>query len=109
MDVTLSSLDRLMTVTSGALCYGHFGMRTDGPDLLARHRRQLLLWQDILSAEVQKEGIISEAGTEACVDLMLANDPNLVGFRQLPPEVQQRERGFLRNSIKGFIGYLASR
>jgi glyoxylase-like metal-dependent hydrolase (beta-lactamase superfamily II) len=109
MDVTLSSLDRLMAVTPGVVCYGHFGMRTDGPDLLARHRRQLLLWQDILAAEVQKEGIISESGTEACVDLMLANDPNLVGFRQLPPEVQQRERGFLRNSIKGFIGYLASR
>jgi glyoxylase-like metal-dependent hydrolase (beta-lactamase superfamily II) len=109
MDVTLSSLDRLMTVSTGAVCYGHFGMREDGPDLLARHRRQLLLWQDILSAEVQKRGDISEEGIEACVELMLATDPNLIGFAQLPPVVQQRERGFLRNSVKGFTGYLASR
>ena len=41
------------------------------------------------------------------VDLLLAKDPLLNGFSQLAPEVQVRERGFLRNSVKGFAGYLA--
>ena len=38
---------------------------------------------------------------------MLATDPLLDGFSRLPPAVQDRERGFLRNSVKGFSGYLA--
>jgi hypothetical protein len=42
------------------------------------------------------------------VDLMLAEDPLLDGFSQLAPDVQERERGFLTNSVKGFAGYLAS-
>jgi hypothetical protein len=41
------------------------------------------------------------------VDLLLDEDPLLRGFSQLAPEVQARERGFLRNSVKGFAGYLA--
>jgi hypothetical protein len=38
---------------------------------------------------------------------MLRKDPNLKGFEQLAPEVQDRERGFLLNSVKGFAGYLS--
>jgi hypothetical protein len=31
----------------------------------------------------------------------------LAGFASLPADVQERERGFIINSIKGYWGYLA--
>ena len=45
---------------------------------------------------------------QACSRHLLDNDPLLAGFVHLPSDVQQRERTFMLNSIKGYWGYLAS-
>ena len=42
-----------------------------------------------------------------CIERLLTLDPLLADYDVLTPEVQQRERDFLRNSIRGFWGYLA--
>ena len=108
MGTSLDSLDRLLAMAPANLCYGHFGMQSEGSTLLARHRRQLLFWEQTLAAEARRRDIFSDESADGCVDLMLASDPNLEGFAQLPTAVQERERGFLRNSVKGFTGHLAS-
>jgi glyoxylase-like metal-dependent hydrolase (beta-lactamase superfamily II) len=109
LETSLSSIDRLMATRPEALCYGHVGMRKDGMNMLVRHREQLLFWERTLAVEVAGMDENSADVANRWVDLLLAKDPLLHGFSQLPPEVQVRERGFLRNSVKGFAGYLASR
>lgn len=108
LETSLASIDKLMAVGPGAMCYGHFGMRKDGTNMLARHRQQLNLWHEILSAEAVRGGMDEASIASHWVDLLLAADPLLHGFSQLAPAVQTRERGFLLNSARGFAGYLAS-
>ena len=75
--------------------------------MLARHRDQLFFWEKTLVAALNEGNSGLQEDYEGLVDLMLRKDPNLKGFEQLAPEVQERERGFLLNSVKGFVGYLA--
>lgn len=109
LETSLASIDRLMAIRPERLCYGHFGMQADGTRLLSKHRNQLLFWHRMLAAEMV--GGASSAGdaVDGWVDLLLAKDPLLHGFGRLTVEEQSRERGFLRNSVKGFAGYLANR
>ncbi|MBC2711618.1 MAG: MBL fold metallo-hydrolase [Desulfosarcina sp.] len=107
LETSLSSIDRLMAARPVALCYGHFGMRKDGMDMLARHREQLLFWNKTLETEAAGGGMDASDFADRWVDLLLAADPLLHGFSQLAPDVRARERGFLLNSVKGFAGYLA--
>lgn len=109
LETSLASIDRLMAATPQALCYGHFGMRTDGMAMLAKHRDQLLFWEQRLDARVAEGDGGDTDVADRWVDLMLKVDPFLQGFAQLPPAVQARERSFLLNSVKGFAGYLSTR
>ena len=109
LETSLASIDRIMDVRPAKICYGHFGLQDDGLAMLARHRNQLLFWETILGAEAASQGADARSDVENWVDLMLHTDPLLRSFGLLPPEVQNRERGFLVNSAKGFAGYLESK
>lgn len=109
LETSLASIDRIMAAAPQTICYGHFGLQDDGPRMLARHRDQLLFWEKVLGAAMSEGNARSKDDYEGLVDLMLRKDPNLKGFGQLTPDVQERERGFLLNSVKGFAGYFADR
>ncbi len=108
LETSLSSIDRLLATRPETLCYGHFGIRKGGMNMLARHREQLLFWERTLAVESAGADEDSAVVANRWVDLLLAEDPLLSAFSQLSPEVQVRERGFLYNSVRGFAGYLAS-
>jgi hypothetical protein len=40
---------------------------------------------------------------------LLAEDPFLAGFSQFPAPAQEREKYFLSNSIRGFLGWLSAK
>lgn len=106
LETSVASIERIMAARPARICYGHLGMQPDAMALLAEHRDQLNFWRETLAAEIHPETDLA-AHTDRWVDLMLATDPLLAGFSRLAPAVQDRERGFLRNSVKGFAGYLA--
>ena len=108
LETSLSSIDRLIATRPESICYGHFGIRKDGMNMLVRHRDQLLFWRNTLAVEAAGGAMGSLDFANRWVDLLLAEDPLLHGFSQLSPDVQVRERNFLLNSVKGFAGYLAS-
>jgi glyoxylase-like metal-dependent hydrolase (beta-lactamase superfamily II) len=108
LETSLSSIDRLMESNLETVCYGHFGIRRDGMAMLGKHRNQLLLWKQILADQVAKESDKPFDAVDRWVDLLLKEDPLMHGFQQLASVVQARERSFLVNSVKGFIGYLSS-
>jgi hypothetical protein len=43
---------------------------------------------------------------DLCMDRLLECDPELAHFRLMDRATQQRERFFLRNSVRGFVDYL---
>jgi glyoxylase-like metal-dependent hydrolase (beta-lactamase superfamily II) len=106
METSLKSIDTLIGNAPPKICYSHFGMKNDAKGMLLKHKEQLHLWEKIIRQEFEsspKKDFISD-----CLNLLLQNDKHLAGFFSLDHSSQERERGFLTNSIRGFAGYLQS-
>jgi glyoxylase-like metal-dependent hydrolase (beta-lactamase superfamily II) len=104
MENAVKSIDTLIAEAPKKICYSHFGMNNDAEGMLLRHREQLYLWEKIIGDELEsspKKDFVSD-----CLNRLLQNDGNLAGFFALDQSAQERERGFLTNSIRGFAGYL---
>lgn len=108
LETSRQSIDRLLKLKPSTICYGHFGMQPDAIGMLTVHDRQLQHWYEIVSEQHGRSRNDPEDAKKACVDFLLANDPNLAGFSDLPTAFQARERYFLLQSVQGFWGYLAS-
>ena len=107
MDIALDSIDALIARAPGRMVVGHFGMKPDGAGLLRRHRAQLLFWEQWMSARLGQCAAADEA-VPFCVEGLLAGDPLLSAFSLFPQPAQERERYFLKNSVSGFLGWLAA-
>lgn len=105
LDTHLASLTKLEALDSRLMCYGHFGATQAGAERLAAHRRQLVLWHEVLA---RSDGAVDDDdGLRGRLHHLLRVDPLLSHWERLPPDVQHRETGFLLNSIRGMLGYLA--
>ncbi|MDJ0875625.1 MAG: MBL fold metallo-hydrolase [Desulfobacterales bacterium] len=102
LQTALSSLDALIALDLGKICYSHFGLRADARGQLRAHRDQLLLWQQIVAEETPQHP--KGQAEKACLQRLMREDHRLASFRHLPAGVRQREEGFLRNSLRGFMG-----
>ncbi len=105
LETAVASLDKLRAENPRLLCYGHTEWSADAAGLLEKHKEQLFFWRDCIAAELNKSGGTPEP-VEPCLEHLLQVDPLLKHFPDLSPAVARRERYFLRNSIKGFLGYL---
>lgn len=104
LETTVQSIDTLMATPHDLLCYGHFGATKNTPEILKIHKNQLSEWADVIAAQIQfNQG---PNIVEHCMEQLLRKDPLLAGWNHMERAVQERERFFLRNSIRGFIGYL---
>jgi glyoxylase-like metal-dependent hydrolase (beta-lactamase superfamily II) len=105
MDTALASIDALIARAPGPMVVGHFGMKPDGLALLRRHRAQLLFWERWMNARTG--AFAPEEAVERCAQGLLAEDPLLGAFGLFPEPARERERYFLKNSISGFLGWVA--
>lgn len=105
-DVYRQSVAALIKTDPHTMCYGHYGMTTDALNLLQRHWDQLALWRDIIAA--QMPCVDQNDFLERCSKRLFEADNMLAGYGDMTPRVQERERGFMYNSIRGFAGYLKS-
>ena len=107
LETSIESIDALIATKPSMICYGHFGMSEDAVGMLKTHKKQLLIWENNIENEMIR---FRQTNTEdfiaRCLHRLLKEDPNLKGFSHLDEAVQEREMGFLQNSIKGFMGYL---
>ena len=101
----LGSIDRLLAEGDLPLFYGHFGRAEKSRPMLKRARKQLLDWEKIIR-ENQSPG--QDDAVERCMEVLLKEDPELRAFQTMLPADQDRERFFMANSIKGYLGYLES-
>ena len=103
-ETAVESVDKLIACNPKKLCYGHYGMADDGLNKLNINRRQLFSWKTMIADVIKLSG--SDDLVESCKERLLKEDPRLANFNKLPESAKKREAYFLRNSIKGFIGYL---
>ena len=82
-------------------------MNENALNMLKIHREQLLLWKKIIEDEmVHLSEDKDEDFFKGCLQRLLKQDPFLKGFFHMDKALKEREMFFLKNSIKGFTGYL---
>jgi len=99
----LESIDRLLNARDLTMCYAHFGRADSSHHMLKRERAQLLFWQETVREEMAKGDPLL---MERCMAKLLAEDPELSAFEAMSSADQDRERFFMGNSIKGYLGFL---
>ncbi len=105
-ETALGSIEKLLEVNCGRMCYGHFGSVKNFKFMLETHRKQLLRWLDII------EGVIETGPADPlaeCFSVLMEKDPLLAIWPWLTPEIRERETGFIKNSIKGYLQYFKTR
>ncbi|MCG0277794.1 MAG: MBL fold metallo-hydrolase [Thermanaeromonas sp.] len=112
LETAIGSLDGLLKLVDDetSICFGHFGWVPGAKRVLKLARQQLYRWEEIISAVCTGFQVREEE--ELLVLLMqelLNRDPLLESFYRLDLDIQQRERYFLSNSLKGYLDYLRSR
>lgn len=106
-EIYIKSIDELMATRPSKICYGHFGIHEDAVGMLKAHKKQLFLWEKIIADEMTRHIKTNSIDFfESCLHRLLQEDPLLKCFSHFDKVTQVRERGFLQNSMKGFVEYL---
>ena len=99
----LESIDRLLSVQDLHMCYAHFGRADSSHRMLKRERAQLLFWEQTIREEMARSDPLL---VERCIARLLAEDPELRAYEAMSSADQEREKFFMGNSIKGYLGFL---
>lgn len=99
-DSALDSLDRLLKTIDGdeLLCYAHWGACGDP-------RRRVELARGQISEWLGHIGAMRDQSVSVIAASLMARDPLLRAA--LPGDLMERERLFVENSVRGFLGWLA--
>jgi len=73
--------------------------------LLRLFREQLLFWESLVGESVRCGGRESDI-IQRCVEQLIKADPGLAAFDHMDEDTRKRERIFMANSVKGFVGFL---
>lgn len=101
-EVYKHSLDLAAQIECDAVCFGHNGLRKDVGAHFSRAKAQLELWLAICKEAVSK----GEQSETAIFETILKNDPSMQAYHHFKRDIQERERYFSMNSIRGMLGYL---
>ena len=99
----VESIERLLTARDLTMCYAHFGRAESSHRMLKRERAQLLFWERIIRQERARSDQLLR---ERCRTRLLDEDPELSAFKAMSSAEQEKERFFMGNSIKGYLGFL---
>jgi glyoxylase-like metal-dependent hydrolase (beta-lactamase superfamily II) len=102
-DTYMKSLDRLLALPDQPIHFGHFGEAESSRQLLKMHHDQMIRWKRIIHEHMKQN---EESVVDRALKALMLEDPMLAVFSEMSSDVQEREKFFMRNSIKGFVGYL---
>lgn len=104
LEVALDSIERMIALAPRRMVFAHYGLVDDALTHLRIGRDQLGLWVRGAAATAHLEG---EQRVLAFTDWLLQRDRNFALLDQLPADLQQREREFIGNSLRGMGDYVA--
>lgn len=95
----LESLDRIASALRGdeLLCYAHWGAYGEARRRVALAAAQIAEWLETV-------GTMRDRPVESIAEHLLKHDPLLQA--SLPEDLMERERLFVGNSVRGFLGFL---
>jgi glyoxylase-like metal-dependent hydrolase (beta-lactamase superfamily II) len=96
LEVTLSSIDKLITLEPRKLCYSHFGCYDNGLERLILYRRKLVEWYEVIKSEARLG-----KNPEEILKVLREKDGDLDYLDNLDSDVHSREISLLINSIRG--------
>jgi glyoxylase-like metal-dependent hydrolase (beta-lactamase superfamily II) len=99
LEVTLSSIDKLIALEPRKLCYSHFGCYDNGLERLKLYRRKLVEWYEIISSAAS-----GGKNPEEILKVLREKDRDLDYLDKLDSDVYSRELSLLVNSIRGIAG-----
>jgi glyoxylase-like metal-dependent hydrolase (beta-lactamase superfamily II) len=99
LEVTLSSIDKLIALNPKSICYSHFGCYEDGLGRLIKYREKLLEWYELVNSEAR----LGKNPEEILMSLR-KNDTDLDYLDALEKDVYSREISLINNSIRGLVG-----
>lgn len=102
-EVGRASIEKLAAADWDLYCAAHYGSTTDR-NLPTRALAQLDLWEKSI-ARWLGEGLTEDDMIASLLDV----DPELANIRHYTDGDRTRETYFMRNSVRGFIGYLTAR
>lgn len=108
LETSVKSIDTLLDIPSHLICFGHFGAYRQPRQILKEHKKQLYRWAEIIEGQMRNPNIKNkeEETMEQCLDVLLQEDPALSPFFRMDSKTREREKGFLQNSIRGFLLFL---
>jgi glyoxylase-like metal-dependent hydrolase (beta-lactamase superfamily II) len=99
LDITLSSIDRLIVLRPRKLCYSHFGCYDGAVKRLKLYRKKVVKWHEVVnSAAIQGKNI------NDIFKVLREKDKDLNYLDHLDSEIYARELSLIRNSIRGLAG-----
>ena len=104
LDVFIKSVDRLLALEDQPIRYAHVESAETSHRLLGLFRNQLLFWESVIGESVTRGGAKTDI-IQGSVDRLLKEDPSLAEFDHMDEDTQRREKTFMTNSIKGFVGF----
>jgi glyoxylase-like metal-dependent hydrolase (beta-lactamase superfamily II) len=103
LEVTLSSINKLMALKPRKICYSHFGCYDNGLERLKLYRRKLVEWYEYIGSAVRMG-----KNPEEILKALREKDRDLDYLDELDRDVYSREISLLTNSIRGIAGITAS-
>ena len=105
LQVALDSIDRMIALQPRYLVIAHYGLAEPALTYLNIARRQLLLWVEGIAATAKMAANEREAAFFAW---LMERDEVFSNFERLPKDIQNRERYFFGNTMRGMIEYVES-
>lgn len=100
-DTEMSSLDKLLALEDIELaCFPHSGYIKNPVAVMLEAKKQLELWLEVM------QELPAEADADEAVKRLTVRDPMLEKLDRLPQMVRERELFFLKQSAKGFLGWV---
>jgi len=102
-DIALHSISLVAERSPQLICYGHYGLREDAPNLLQMEQDQIRFWLELIEGRRDKGLSVDEAEV---FEELLAKDPHLSSYYQLESDIRERELYFCKNAIKGMVEFI---
>ncbi|MCK4412491.1 MAG: MBL fold metallo-hydrolase [Candidatus Eisenbacteria sp.] len=107
LEVALDSIDRLLALQPAPerMAFPHFGMVDDPVEYMKISRKQMPHWVEIVR-ELLRESADDLVGRAH--ERLLDADPYYATVTLLDPDIQQRERLYLEQTLEGLVEYVRS-
>ena len=100
LEMSINSLDKLISINPQSLCYGHFGCADKPLDKMCNYRKQLILWSHIITECMERK-----VDPQDMYEEIYKKDVVLARIDDLSQDKRDRELYFLSKGIAGYISY----